>query len=256
MVIVHGHQAIHRVTNHELAETLPEEFRYYALNGRTFRTPLLHMHTTASRSSLGWSDGDCPESQLFFSVHHKDDDTAEVDTTLSSRDSSSRRPKRYTECEWCCRMFPFLEAPPKVGSVTLGSLSGWFNVWRTLHAPRQRAHHHGMRQCKLCCNRTSNTRKHVYYCDRNCQDRASQIHRLRHHDCEPQSYERGVILLSWYQAIASALQEVWREQKSAFAAAFILGFLGSCLLPAWSRLVTPAWSPATAAEELWRTLRG
>ncbi|CAB9528197.1 expressed unknown protein [Seminavis robusta] len=79
MVLLHGGQDIQRV-NEADGKGLIEEFRFYAPNGRSFRSPLLHIH---------------PNNHLFFSVRHE---------TSNHHDQHQRR-HRSTECEWCCRMF-------------------------------------------------------------------------------------------------------------------------------------------------------
>ena len=193
LVIVHGGRHIHRVTQKELAQSLLEEFRYYAFNGRAFRTPLFHMQPTSL-------DEDSPASKLFFSVEHKAD---------PDNNAPSRRRQRFTECEWCCRMFPFIEHEQHG---TSGSSLCW--PWQRQRQPNEVSH--GMMPCKLCCDMTSNVMRYVYYCDKDCQRRAHQVHRLRH----------------------AQYRDIWQEQKPFFVISFVLGFVLSFLLPL-SGLVPP-----------------
>jgi len=220
MVIVHGGQFIHRVTDSDVARSMPEEFRFY--NGRCFRTPLLHIDTGYPAIA----------NRLFFSAGH-----ANANIT-----AGRRRHQRFTECEFCCRMFPFVADDENESN----DESGPWSFFRALRRKReQRPVAKGMMTCKFCCDMAPSMRQHVYYCDETCQQLAQNVHRLRH-----EQY-RG-ILVSWCRILFSIMFGSIRKQRPTFSVSFVMGFAVSFWL---SRAqISPLSALQAAYEYIWSVI--
>ena len=194
MVFLHGGQNIHRVSDMTLARKTPEELRYYAFNGRTFRVPLLHVQT-----NIDHADDASVCHELYFSIGHAHASTA-----------ASRQRHRFTECEWCCRIFPSM--------TDAHSTSTWLQRWtrtRKNNTP-------GMIRCTFCCDMAASTKQYVYYCDEECRRKANEVHRWRHHQYRSTLVSGVYIVLIF---LANTLRQQWRSFLLSFAAFFLATIL-------------------------------